>query len=261
MRYYRVFLLLITLSFCLPKLTLACMPSGDPWFLVRIEIDNNTLPAGIRFDTGAGDGRNEFGKFINTTDTPFFLVEPKPVHITQDPRIPEGYLALHEFNKNNSYHYSSYGPKGSEAWKRFPYADPRTGTIGWPEIDANKISFTIPEEDHRPKNFTIPSPQPLTMLAAYNSKLISLAGSIIFTNNEEYNPRASEPCREHLRKVQEEYEQNLHPQPLVENLYFIFLISLLLPFAIIRITGHKGALRIVDEPSRQARLPRYHHGH
>ena len=45
------------------------------------------------------------------------------------------------------------------------------------------------------------------------------------------------------------------------KIYHNKCISLLLPFAIIRITGHKGALRIVDEPSRQARLPRYHHGH
>ena len=74
------------------------MPSGDPWFLVRIEIDNNTLPAGIRFDTGAGDGRNEFGKFIYHSIKKSLFFGYQQIHVKSEPYlIAEPEKALLDF--------------------------------------------------------------------------------------------------------------------------------------------------------------------
>ncbi len=162
----------------------ACTPSYLPnWFLPKITIDTNTLPAGIKLIEDNSSYFLHTLEVLNPTETPLYILDNKPVNLNSKkstdssniPDLPENVIPIYKIVSNETFYWNS-----SKVWEK-----EGSGL----KLDTYIINIEMIRKygANRPKHVELPKPQAFIMDAYHGSKPISISGKITYTLNPYYD--------------------------------------------------------------------------
>lgn len=199
-------------------LVVICHP--DPWYAIKLDSDQNSLPSGVRV---VGDGgKSSPYTFVNSSDTPLYL-------LTAD------LSPIFKFVSNKSYYF--LGPylvapsEGMFEDKRWSLSSVPNKIDEYFLLNDEKIQLKNIYQNNRPDNISSPSAQSITIPAYYGSQPIQIKAVVNYVLNSDYDPVAGigQNCvhRNPKERIIDSIVNILNFQPMVRTLFFIAELSLL----------------------------------
>lgn len=177
-------------------------PQGDFWFSEKIEMDQSALPLGV-----AWHPENE--TITNSSQTPFIIVlENNAIYPHELPqelqdvgyRVSDPYTGVYiiKFQDSNSYRWATEHASNEPAnprWEKFSNGEPTIkillsqGDISTANKPANIAQYFQQSTSFkdRPKDVTIPAPQPFSFNGYYGKQPISIKGTINYSLYPNYH--------------------------------------------------------------------------
>lgn len=179
----------------------ACSPSsGDPWFKISLDFDQDTLPGGILIVET--DPYYEPYAIKNLNDEPFYLITPyrssKDFYDEDYPNseLPSDYAPKFKLISEKVYFYGQTSSSDFLGWKE--------NSGGLDNAAASQVrlttSYSVSEimiiedgfenlyADERPYDVEIPTQQSFKIQGYYKDELIEITGIISYLLNEDYYP-------------------------------------------------------------------------
>ena len=155
-----------------------CVPSPDYWFDFTVNVDPQTLPAGVTLQrNGRYHGTQLYP--VNATSTPFIINPPGPGRPASSPNFPMVKLISGQEYKCDA---------STQRCDELMDTSKPNAQLSVPEVfDAIMAGWVI--KDDRPANVEIPKPQPFHFTALYGDKEVTVSGTVSFALNPKYNSK------------------------------------------------------------------------
>lgn len=157
--------------------TVPMAPEPHPWYVFDVEIEPESLPAGIEWSQADRSLRNR-------TDIPFYLVRTVDPPMEWKHVLPKDVLPKVKIVGDQTFSYSYLG------WKLEPSGKSKRGVvlthINLISKEDRKRLFSIPRGPGRPAG--LPDPVTITIRGYKGSEAVSLKVTIRYKLNEKYRP-------------------------------------------------------------------------
>lgn len=194
LRFIFSFTLLLLFYVLYPTLVSACSPGGpDAWFNADHQIDSQTLPPNV--EVKKLEVSYEPLVLVNNGNEPLYLVKENTYgRDFTGSEIPSEYIPVYKLTPNQVYY-----------WGREKFDDeyaqwlPNSGGINnsaKTSVDINIQTYILDEPskqisaDDRPAKVEVPTPQTFRIPAYYDGEYIEIIGTINYSLNNDYDPKA-----------------------------------------------------------------------
>lgn len=157
-------------------------PGPDPWYIMSLELDHKSLPAGVTIVSTTDSKSNPILKFGNSSNTPFYLLMGLKSEIDWLDELPRDVMPRFKAVSGKCFEWSFY----LDGWGKCIEKN-RVSPHDIRNVRSGKsLADMGPFGPNRPKNLEKEKLEPFSVYAYYKGKPFRIAGHIQMTWNDSY---------------------------------------------------------------------------